>query len=134
MGAVFVLIRFSLARISIQDQDADEKSLVRNSGVGGWGSKSDPQIAFYSPLVLLKAQESLQMLEGSNLLPALQLYESRSLKLLTQRYARTWWFESREAIAKGKRIRIAGEAKVCDVNAEGLSTNFLSVFPNLKGF
>ena len=74
------------------------------------------------------------MLESSNLLPALQLYESQSLILLTERYARTWWFESREAIARGKRIRIAGEAKVCNVDAVGLSAILLSVFPNLNRF
>ena len=81
MGAVFVLTWFSLVRITIRHLVAVEKSLERNSGVGG--SNIDPQIALYSPPVLgllswLKAQESLQILEGSNLLPALQLCESHS--------------------------------------------------------
>ena len=37
VGAVFASTRFSLVRISIRDLVADEKSLVRNSGVGGGG-------------------------------------------------------------------------------------------------
>ena len=43
MGAAFASTRFSLVRISIRDLVADGKSLVRNSGVGGGGSKFDPQ-------------------------------------------------------------------------------------------
>ena len=45
MGAVFAPTRFSFVRISIRDLVADGKSLVRNSGVGGGGSKSDPQFS-----------------------------------------------------------------------------------------
>ena len=37
VGAVFASTRFSLVRISIRDQVADGKSLVRSSGVGGGG-------------------------------------------------------------------------------------------------
>ena len=46
VGAVLALTMFSLLRISFPNLVADGQSLVRNSGVGEWGSKSDPQFSF----------------------------------------------------------------------------------------